>query len=44
MRRRNYDNRERQGYAEYKRTLEAEGLTPAEYEKRLREWCERNGY
>lgn len=31
-------------YEEYKRYLRSLNLTSVEYEKRLREWCRRNGY
>ena len=33
-----------QKYEEYKRYLRSLDLTPAEYEKRIREWCKKMRY
>lgn len=33
-----------QQYEEYKQYLKSLNLSPAEYEKRLREWCRRNKF
>ena len=33
-----------QEYEAYKQYLRGLNLTPAEYEKKLKEWCRRSGY